>query len=332
MRAACRRLAAGKFSVAIRSGALIDATADVRGRWHLSPIEGDDLARELRRLADPQTGGIAGNEVSDAMMAELADARAAEARVLRLDSDPRAADRKVAAAPLWRRAEPDNDPALADVARRRYCRLDRQMRRVITFPCAGDTLVGTIDEALGTTGLLIVSGGNEIRSGAHRGMALLAADIATLGYPVFRYDRRGVGDSSGENGGFLSSSDDLAMAVTAFRGEAPHLSRIVGFGNCDAASTLALFGRAAGIDAVLLANPWVVEADRRFASRRCDPCALRGAAPRSVVADPKRCRFTQGVEGVAEDCCVPIGPTVGAAGDRGHRGMAGGRYHSARQR
>ena len=134
------------------------------------------------------------------------------------------------------------------------------MRRLIAFPCAGETLVGTIDEASSATGLLIVSGGNEIRSGAHRGMALLAADIAALGYPVFRYDRRGVGDSTGDNGGFLSAADDLTAATARFRAEAPQLTRIVGFGNCDAASTLALFGRAAGIDAVLLANPWVIEA------------------------------------------------------------------------
>ena len=30
-------------------------------------------------------------------------------------------------------------------------------------------------------------------------------------------------------------------------------------GNCDAASTLALFGRSAGFDKVILANPWVIE-------------------------------------------------------------------------
>lgn len=115
MREACRGLAEGMFSVAIRSGALIDTTADVRGRWHLSPIEGDDLVRELRRLADPQTGDIAGNEVSAAMIGELAEARVGDARVIRLDSDPRPADRKIAAAPLWRRAEPGNDPALAEL-------------------------------------------------------------------------------------------------------------------------------------------------------------------------------------------------------------------------
>ncbi|MGA1797545.1 hydrolase 1, exosortase A system-associated [Sphingomonas sp. 4RDLI-65] len=133
------------------------------------------------------------------------------------------------------------------------------MRRLIGFACEDGMLAATLDEAAGTTGLLIVSGGNEIRSGAHRGMAMLAQRLAATGTPVFRYDRRGVGDSTGDNGGYLTAEPDLIAAVAAFRSASPHISRLVGFGNCDAASTLALFGRSAGFDKVILANPWVIE-------------------------------------------------------------------------
>ncbi|QNA84093.1 hydrolase 1, exosortase A system-associated [Sphingomonas sp. So64.6b] len=133
------------------------------------------------------------------------------------------------------------------------------MRRIISFPCAGETLAGTIDEATGTTGLLIVSGGNEIRIGAHRGMASLAAGLARAGIPVFRYDRRGIGDSTGENGGFAASADDIKAAAAAFRAAAPHLTRLAAFGNCDAATSLALFHRDADIETLILANPWVIE-------------------------------------------------------------------------
>lgn len=132
------------------------------------------------------------------------------------------------------------------------------MRRVIAFPCEGETLIGSLDEAAGRVGLLIVPGGNEIRAGAHRGMTSLAAKVAAEGFPVFRFDRRGVGDSGGENRGFRSGGPDIAAAAAAFRAAAG-VSRVVGFGNCDAASALALFGRAAGIEALILANPWVVE-------------------------------------------------------------------------
>lgn len=128
------------------------------------------------------------------------------------------------------------------------------MRRLIAIDCAGDTIVATLDEASATTGLLIVSGGNEVRAGAHRGMALLAARLAAAGVPVLRYDRRGIGDSGGDHTGFEGSTADIAAAATGFRGHG--VSRIVAFGNCDAASALALFHADAGIDALLLSNPW----------------------------------------------------------------------------
>lgn len=134
------------------------------------------------------------------------------------------------------------------------------MRRLTSFPCAGETLAATLDDAPGTTGLLIVSGGNEIRIGAHRGMAELAATIAAAGHPVFRYDRRGIGDSTGENNGFESTSEDIREAAAAFRSECPHLTRLLAFGNCDAASALILFHPGANIDALVLANPWTIEA------------------------------------------------------------------------
>ncbi|MBB4839479.1 exosortase A-associated hydrolase 1 [Sphingomonas kyeonggiensis] len=131
------------------------------------------------------------------------------------------------------------------------------MRRLISFPCAGETLAATLDEAAGKTGLLIVSGGNEIRIGAHRGMALLAARVTQAGHPVLRFDRRGIGDSTGENGGYESSAEDIAAAARALRDAGAE--RILAFGNCDAATALAFFHASAGIDALLLANPWAIE-------------------------------------------------------------------------
>ena len=132
------------------------------------------------------------------------------------------------------------------------------MRRILNFSCEGATLWATLDEGAEKTGLLIVSGGNEIRIGAHRGMAKLARDIASAGYPVFRFDRRGIGDSEGENGEFTSSASDLAAAVSAFQHECRDVSHIVAFGNCDASSALALHNLST-VDGLILANPWVIE-------------------------------------------------------------------------
>ncbi|WP_428627978.1 hydrolase 1, exosortase A system-associated [Sphingopyxis sp.] len=134
------------------------------------------------------------------------------------------------------------------------------MRHQLTFPCEGATLAATLDDAPGTTGLLIVSGGNEIRSGAHRGIATLAQRIAEAGHPVFRFDRRGIGDSEGVNGGYTSSAPDIAAAIAVFRRAAPKLTRITAFGNCDAASAL-LLHQPLPLDALFLANPWTYEND-----------------------------------------------------------------------
>lgn len=134
------------------------------------------------------------------------------------------------------------------------------MRHQLSFACEGAALAASLDEAAGGTGLLIVSGGNEIRSGAHRGMAMLAARIAAEGYPVFRFDRRGIGDSEGANGGFESSGPDIAAAIAAFRAAAPHVSHIVAFGNCDAASAL-LLHQPLALDRLIVANPWTYDGD-----------------------------------------------------------------------
>lgn len=168
--------------------------------------------------------------------------------------------------------------------RRRHGWLDPALRQHIQFPCRGCQLVGSIDEGRSATGLLIVSGGNELRAGAHRGMAKLAARLARDGFSVFRFDRRGVGDSEGENGGFLSSAPDIAAAMKAFRSTCPKLERIVALGNCDAATALALHHDPDDVAALILANPWVIEHEnglpspavirRRYWERLRDPRKL----------------------------------------------------------
>ncbi|MCP5396411.1 MAG: hydrolase 1, exosortase A system-associated [Sphingomonadaceae bacterium] len=135
------------------------------------------------------------------------------------------------------------------------------MKRLpLSFQCDGTQLAGTLDTGPLATGLLYVTGGNEIRSGAFSGQAALAARIAKAGFPVFRFDRRGIGDSDGENLGFRKSRRDIECALAAFKAMAPQVTKVVGFGNCDAASALMLAG-GAGCDRLVLSNPWTIEGD-----------------------------------------------------------------------
>ncbi len=159
------------------------------------------------------------------------------------------------------------------------------MRRLMTIDCGGDALGATLDEADGRTGLLIVSGGTQTRIGAHRGMARLAAAVAVAGFPVFRFDRRGMGDSAGLDPGFMASGPDIAAAAAAFRAACPNVARVTGFGLCDGATALILHHQAAGLDGLILANPWVIEPQaglpppaairRRYVERLCSPTAWR---------------------------------------------------------
>lgn len=134
------------------------------------------------------------------------------------------------------------------------------MRRHFTFACQGSQLVATLDQADGATGLLLVTGGNEVRSGAWAGQAQFAARIAAAGYPVLRFDRRGCGDSEGINAEFRGSDADVIAALDALKSECARVTRVVAMGNCDAASALMLAG-GAGADALILSNPWTFESD-----------------------------------------------------------------------
>lgn len=117
------------FSLAIRSGTLLDAAATLTGRYHLSPMTGGDLRRELirARQASARESGepfdpasidaatepveLAGNLVAPPLLRYLGDAVpvALDTRTVRLESEAKPADHKLAGSPLWRRAEPDND-------------------------------------------------------------------------------------------------------------------------------------------------------------------------------------------------------------------------------
>jgi exosortase A-associated hydrolase 1 len=152
------------------------------------------------------------------------------------------------------------------------------IRQHLTFACGPDTLVGTLDRdtAIGPAGVLLVSGGREVRSGSWSGQAQMAARLAAAGVPVFRYDRRGVGQSEGQDPGFQHTREDIAAALAAFRAAAPGLRRIVAFGNCDAAAALMLHGAALGLDGLVLANPWTLETEETEAApSAAPPAALR---------------------------------------------------------
>lgn len=121
------------YLASFRGGCLMETQADVAGRWRFAPAAGNALTRDLIRAkqatlpgraraedldaqARTSTTEFAGYMLPPAIFGPLHDAAVPVedvARTVRLETDPAAADLKLAGKPLWRQSEPGNDPALA---------------------------------------------------------------------------------------------------------------------------------------------------------------------------------------------------------------------------
>ncbi len=136
------------------------------------------------------------------------------------------------------------------------------MREQVSWHIGEDQIFATLDipeDKSSQSALLIVSGGNEIRSGSHNGQSELAQHICNQGHYVLRYDRRGIGDSEGENIGFEGSEDDINSAVQYLYGHIGDNAQISAFGNCDAASALLLNCEKLNLKSLIIANPWTYD-------------------------------------------------------------------------
>ena len=132
----------------------------------------------------------------------------------------------------------------------------------MSFACAGEDLLGivTTPEQPRSTGVLVLVGGPQYRVGSHRQFLLLARALAKAGYPVMRFDYRGMGDSTGDLRNFEAVNDEITAAIDAFRQQCPIVVKVVLWGLCDAASSSLLYWDAtqdARIGGFVLLNPWV---------------------------------------------------------------------------
>ncbi len=105
------------FVASFRGGALIDDAPGCNQVWRFAPETGARIVRDLRRAA--LTSGndtlLAGHSLSAGFLVDLeAAGPTGIARTVRLASDAAGADVNVEGSPLWRRAEPGEDPALAE--------------------------------------------------------------------------------------------------------------------------------------------------------------------------------------------------------------------------
>ncbi len=144
--------------------------------------------------------------------------------------------------------------------------------RVLSFDCEGTALWGVLTQpgqsanisnsahAASQTAVVIIVGGPQYRVGSHRQFVLTARHLAAQGYPVLRFDYRGMGDSAGDTGHFERVSADVGAAIDALlRVHAP-TKRVVLWGLCDGASAALLYcheTRDPRVAGLVLLNPWV---------------------------------------------------------------------------
>ncbi|HEU4627063.1 MAG TPA: hydrolase 1, exosortase A system-associated [Steroidobacteraceae bacterium] len=132
----------------------------------------------------------------------------------------------------------------------------------VLFACAGDELTGMIhrgrpDAKRGV--VIVVAGGPQYRAGAHRQFVSLARKLASrCGYPVLRFDLRGMGDSAGVHRGFQQSAADIRAAIDTLLKHEPSLESVVLLGECESASGILFYAyRDERAQGVVLVNPWV---------------------------------------------------------------------------
>lgn len=133
--------------------------------------------------------------------------------------------------------------------------------QAIAFDCQGVPLVGIVHrgENPGRRGVLVVVGGGpQCRVGGHRQLTLWARHLSAHGYPVMRFDYRGMGDSHGAFRGFEHVDEDIQAALDEFFRQVPQLEEVVLWGECDAASAILFYAhRDARVKGAVLLNPWV---------------------------------------------------------------------------
>lgn len=133
--------------------------------------------------------------------------------------------------------------------------------RIVRIPLGGDTLLGVLHEAGGehaVRAVLILVGGPQYRVGSHRQFVLTARHLAAQGHPSFRFDFRGMGDSTGDPAGFEHVREDVRAALDVLFHELPALRSVCVVGLCDAASAALLHCTTdPRVDSLVMMNPWV---------------------------------------------------------------------------
>ncbi|WP_018868147.1 MULTISPECIES: hydrolase 1, exosortase A system-associated [unclassified Thioalkalivibrio] len=193
--------------------------------------------------------------------------------------------------------------------------------RAVTFRLGEDELLGILHPgaAGATRGVLIAVGGPQYRVGSHRQFLLLARYLAAQGIPVFRFDFRGMGDSSGPQRDYEAVHDDLRAAMDTFSSEVPEMSEVTIWGLCGAASAALFYAwRDPRVAGLVLANPWV-RTDEGLARAYLKTYYLQRLFSRDFWSGALKGRFNPWVSlrSLGRMVGTVVGPRAGGSRDSG---------------
>ena len=187
------------------------------------------------------------------------------------------------ATPFWAAHEAPLTPAVAHVLASTLLRtmqvIDETLRadpvadmctsspsgsHLMVLPIA-EGVIATLHDGLHETadanpgmGVIMLTGGMQIRAGSHRQYLLLARTLAAEGYAVLRLDFPGFGDSPGTPRHYAANADVIVAAIAELQERKPELRGFVLWGLCDGASAAALHACAdERVMSVLMVNPWL---------------------------------------------------------------------------
>lgn len=168
-----------------------------------------------------------------------------------------------------------------------------------TFPCQGLDLVGILHPAEtpepARIGVLVVVGGPQYRVGSGRQFVDLARALSARGFPVMRFDYRGMGDADGGRADFENADHDIRAAIDAFMARVPGLDGVVLWGLCDGASAILFYAHTdPRIKGIVILNPWVRTAataakaylKHYYVARLKDPAFWRGLVRGETAIGP----------------------------------------------
>jgi uncharacterized protein len=133
----------------------------------------------------------------------------------------------------------------------------------LLVPCEGSPLVGIFHKPVcaAKTGIvMVVAGGPQYRVGRARQLVIYARRLVNEGYPVLRFDYRGLGDSAGKFLGFENIDADIKSAIDALTEQAPNVENILLWGECNSASAIMMYAwQDPRVKGMIICNPWVYD-------------------------------------------------------------------------